>query len=52
MGFIKVDDLIPETPPKIVTVVDSRAIRIENELHELNKTLKEILMEMRNRRCV
>lgn len=51
MGFIKVDDLIPETPPKIVTVVDSMAIQIENELHELNKTLKEILTEMRKRKA-
>jgi hypothetical protein len=44
------DDLVPETPPKIVKIVDSRAIRIENELHELNKTLKDILREMRKRK--
>lgn len=44
------DDYVPETSPKIVKIEDSRTIRIENELHELNKTLKEILREIRKRK--
>ena len=47
---IIVDDLVPKNSSEFFETVDPRSIRIGNELHELNKTLKEILREMRKRK--
>ena len=41
-------DYVPKE--EVMKIIGSREVRIELELHELNKTLKEILREMRKRK--